>query len=45
MASYKCAKCGEIINSMPQGIIRCHACANKILYRMRDNVTKEVKAR
>ena len=42
---YKCAKCGEKINSLPPGIIRCPSCANKILYKMRDNVTKELKAR
>ncbi len=45
MSSYKCAKCGEIIPSMPQGVIRCPSCANKILYKMRDNVTKDIKAR
>lgn len=43
--AYKCAKCGEKLTSMPQGIIRCPSCANKILYKMRDNVAKEVKAR
>ena len=43
--AYKCAKCGEVIQSMPQGIIRCPSCANKIMYRVRENVAKDIKAR
>ena len=43
--AYKCAKCGEVLAVMPEGIIRCPACANKILYRVRENVAKDVKAR
>ncbi len=42
MSSYKCAKCGEKITNLQPGIIRCPSCAHKILYKMRDNVAKEV---
>lgn len=45
MSSYKCAKCGEKITNLPPGIIRCPSCAHKVLYKMRDNVAKEVKAK
>jgi DNA-directed RNA polymerase subunit RPC12/RpoP len=42
--AFKCAKCGEKINSLPEGIIRCPSCANKILYKVRENVAKNLKA-
>lgn len=45
MSSYKCAKCGEKITNLPPGIIRCPSCAHKVLYKMRDTVAKEVKAK
>jgi len=45
MAAYRCAKCGGILNELPSGIIRCPSCANKILYKLRENVAKDVKAR
>jgi len=43
--AFKCAKCGEVIQELPEGIIRCPSCANKILYKMRDNVAKDIKGR
>lgn len=42
---YKCGKCGEIFNKLPEGIIRCPACASKVLYKLREPVVKKVKAR
>ena len=43
--SYRCAKCGNVIQSMTPGIIRCPSCANKILFKVRENVAKDIKAR
>jgi len=44
--AYRCAKCGEKIPEIAEGsIIRCPSCANKILYKLRDGVAKDVKAR
>ncbi len=45
MAVYKCAKCGEKITNIEAGMIRCPACANKILYKVREPVAKDVQAR
>ena len=45
LMSYKCAKCGEKIHGLSPGTLRCPSCANKILYKMRDSVGKEIKAR
>jgi DNA-directed RNA polymerase subunit RPC12/RpoP len=45
MASYKCIKCGNVVLALQPGMVRCPSCANKILYKMRDNVAKDVKAR
>jgi DNA-directed RNA polymerase subunit RPC12/RpoP len=46
MMAFRCAKCGEKIASLQEGsIIRCPSCANKILYKLRDSVAKDVKAR
>ncbi len=42
---YRCGKCGEIFDKLPQGVIRCPQCAFKVLYKTRDPVAKEVKAR
>ncbi|HIH21900.1 MAG: DNA-directed RNA polymerase subunit P [Candidatus Diapherotrites archaeon] len=42
---YKCGKCGTEIDSMPEGIIRCPNCANKIFYKQRAPIAKNVKAR
>ena len=43
--TYKCGKCGEMVKELPPGIIRCPACANKILYKTRDPIAKDIKAR
>lgn len=45
MAVYKCAKCGEKISNLLPDIIRCPSCAHKILYKMRENVAREIKGR
>ena len=42
---YKCGKCGEKFNKLPEGIIRCPVCAFKILYKEREPISKTVKAR
>lgn len=42
---YKCGKCGETFERLPDGVIRCPQCAYKILYKLREPVAKEVKAR
>ncbi len=44
--TYRCAKCGGRIETLPEGgLIRCPSCANKILYKLRDSVAKDIKAR
>ncbi|AJF60838.1 MAG: DNA-directed RNA polymerase subunit P [Candidatus Diapherotrites archaeon] len=42
---YKCTKCGHQFDKLMEGVIRCQSCAHKILTRIRDPITKEVKAR
>lgn len=42
---YRCAKCGEEFASLPKGVIRCPRCAYKVLFKVRDPVTKQIKAR
>lgn len=42
---YKCIKCGEIIDTLPKGILRCPNCAGKIFSKQRPPVTKEILAR
>ncbi len=42
--SYKCVACGEIIESLPLGSVRCPACASKILSKQRDPIAKTIKA-
>jgi len=42
---YKCIKCGEVFQDFPKGIIRCPACAYKIVFKSRDPVTKTIKGR
>ena len=41
---YKCGKCGETFDQLPQGIIRCPACAYKVFFKVRQPVAKKVKA-
>ncbi len=42
--AYKCGKCGAIMDSLPSGFVRCSVCANKVLYKIREPVTKTVSA-
>ncbi|MDD5148404.1 MAG: DNA-directed RNA polymerase subunit P [Candidatus ainarchaeum sp.] len=42
---YRCGKCGETFNKLPEGLVRCPACAYKVLYKVRPAVAKTIKAR
>lgn len=42
---YKCSQCGTTFDKLPEGILRCPNCASKILYKLRDPVAKNLKAR
>ena len=42
---YKCGKCGEKFNKLPDGMVRCPVCAHKVLYKSRVQVAKHVPAR
>ena len=42
---YKCSNCGELFDTLPDGVIRCPKCASKVLYKVRDPITKDVIAR
>jgi DNA-directed RNA polymerase subunit RPC12/RpoP len=42
--TYKCIKCGELIESLPLGAVRCPSCASKILSKQREPITKTIKA-
>lgn len=43
---YKCGKCGTEVDSLPEGIIRCPNCANKVFYKQRSGAkAKNIKAR
>lgn len=44
MMSYKCSKCGHIFEGVASSLIRCPECANKIFFKARQPVKKEVKA-
>lgn len=41
---YMCLKCGKTVNSLTSGAIRCPSCGYKVFSKMRDPVTKTVKA-
>lgn len=43
--SYKCGKCGYLVDTLSEGLVRCPSCAYKILYKVRQPVAKTVKAR
>lgn len=43
--TFKCGKCGKVVEDLPDGLVRCPACANKVLYKLRQPIAKEVKAR
>lgn len=42
---YKCTKCGKILEDAPRENVRCPVCANKIITKGRQPVTKTIKAR
>ncbi|MBN2126806.1 MAG: DNA-directed RNA polymerase subunit P [Candidatus Diapherotrites archaeon] len=42
--SYKCIACGEVIDSLPFGAVRCPSCASKVLSKLRDPIAKTIKA-
>ncbi|MBN1940552.1 MAG: DNA-directed RNA polymerase subunit P [Candidatus Diapherotrites archaeon] len=42
---YKCGKCGEKFNKLPDDTIRCPVCAYKVVYKTRPKVAKKVMAR
>lgn len=42
---YKCGRCGEIVDALPIGIIRCPNCAYKVFYKVRQPVEKKLFAR
>lgn len=42
---YKCIKCGNEMDALPIGTIRCSSCSFKILVKRRSQVTKTIKAR
>ncbi len=43
--SYKCGKCGCVVDFTPDGLVRCPSCAYKILYKTRQPVAKNVIAK
>ena len=45
MTMYKCAKCGTVVAELTVGVVRCSNCGYKVLFKVRDPVTKTVKAR
>lgn len=42
---YKCAKCGKVFDDLPDRVVRCPSCAYKVVFRVRDPIAKNVKAR
>lgn len=40
--SYKCGKCGATVDLLTGAFVRCPMCANKVLYKTRQPVAKEV---
>jgi DNA-directed RNA polymerase subunit RPC12/RpoP len=43
--SYKCGKCGYVVDSLSEGLVRCPSCAYKILYKTRQPIAKNVIAK
>ncbi len=41
---YKCGKCGKLIEKTPEENVRCPVCAYKVLYKVRQPVTKTTRA-
>ncbi len=42
---YKCGKCGAKFEKLSEVSLRCPACSNKIVYKERAPVAKDMKAR
>jgi len=40
---YRCAKCRTEVQSVPEGLVRCPSCGHRIMYKLRDPLSKEVK--
>jgi DNA-directed RNA polymerase subunit RPC12/RpoP len=45
MSGYKCIKCGIVLDTIPEGIIRCPNCSFRVLEKLRPDIVKEVIAR
>ena len=43
--SYKCTKCLNVFDTLPPMLIRCPNCANKIFFKVRQPISKTIKAR
>jgi DNA-directed RNA polymerase subunit RPC12/RpoP len=41
--SYRCAKCGTIVQTIAEGLVRCPSCGHRILYKTRDPIAKTIK--
>lgn len=42
---YKCLQCGKVVDMVLSGSIRCPSCGFKVFEKVRDPITKTVKAR
>lgn len=42
--AYKCAKCGTEVQNVYEGLVRCPSCGYRILYKLREPISKTVKA-
>ena len=42
---YKCAKCGAVVQDLAVGVIRCSSCGYKVLFKLREPITKTIKGR
>ncbi len=42
--AYKCLNCGKKIESLPEGVVRCPVCGYRVVSKLRDNISKEIKA-
>ncbi len=41
---YKCLQCGKEVATLYQGSIRCPGCGFKVFLKVRDSITKTIKA-
>lgn len=42
---YRCGKCNQTFEKLQDNLVRCPKCAYKVLYKVREPVVKEIKAR